>query len=218
MSSDWGSFSVSGTPTPVKRGLTVSVVLVLILASLISFAFGLVVGWMVSPNPNDDGFVTLPTTIDQVLKSPLSSTDTAPTDSQSPVLGSGALQEEEQIVMLVNDARTAQGLAVLRINPLLTRTALSHSQDQATQRLLTHDGSDGTEVADRVTKAGYKWRIVGENVLLQHEQDAGEAFLGWWSSPPHQKNMMNQEFQEIGVAFAIDTDGAYYYTMVLATP
>ncbi|MFZ4828731.1 MAG: CAP domain-containing protein [Phototrophicaceae bacterium] len=213
---DWGTFS-SPTPPPTSpKAPTVGFVVVLLVASLMSFAFGFGAGWFVFGRGG--GFDDLPiasssATTPTLKTTPVPTVRTLPGVSIDPT----TLGEEEQIVTLVNDARAAQGLNPLRINPILTRAALLHSQDQATQQLLSHDGSDGSQVADRVSRAGYSWRIIGENVLLQHAQDAGDAFLGWWSSPPHQKNMMNPDFEEIGIAFSTDTNGAYYYTMVLGT-
>ncbi len=211
---DWGSFSSYTAPATARKAPTGRLLVLLLVASLISFGIGFGAAWLTFSR--EDEFDDLPVAASSATTSkatPVPTANTLPGVAIDPT----TLGEEEIIVNLVNDARAEQGLNPLRINPILTRVALLHSQDQAVQQLLSHDGIDGSKVADRVSRAGYVWRMVGENVLLQHAQDAGDAFLGWWSSPPHQKNMMNPDFEEIGIAFSIDSNGAYYYTMVLGT-
>lgn len=131
---------------------------------------------------------------------------------------SGQASQEIAIVELLNAARQAQGMGTLRINPVLTSVALAHSQDQAARDLMTHDGSDGQRVDGRVSRVGYIWQGVGENVLVRPNVHAGGAFDQWWTSPPHYEAMMNSELREIGIAYAHSATGQVYYTMVLATP
>ncbi len=83
---------------------------------------------------------------------------------------------------------------------------------------MTHDGSDGSQPADRITKTGYVWSTVGENVLQRWDVNAAGAYDQWWNSPPHHQNMMNPVFTEIGLAYARSASGKYFYTMELGTP
>jgi|GEM_PF-1819154 len=126
--------------------------------------------------------------------------------------------QEAAIVLAVNQARRARDLSALTIQPILTSTALLHSQDQAERDVLSHDGRDGSKSWDRAERAGYSYISIGENVLTQSSIDADSAFQGWWDSPPHQDNMLNANFTEIGIAFAPASSGQVYYTMVLARP
>jgi uncharacterized protein YkwD len=104
-------------------------------------------------------------------------------------------------------------------SPSLDAVALDHSRDMAEHRKLGHPGSDGSAPADRVTRSGYAWRGVGENVA-SGQQTADAVVKGWLESPGHCENIMEPRFTEMGVAFALapDQNPNIYWTQVFATP
>lgn len=126
--------------------------------------------------------------------------------------------QAQAILTLLNAVRLSTGLKPLSLNSKLTAAAGTHSQDQAYRDKMTHDGSDGSQVTDRTTAAGYAWSAVGENVLQRPDLHAAGAFDQWWNSQVHRENMMNPQFTEIGIAYAKSALGNYYYTMVLGAP
>lgn len=126
--------------------------------------------------------------------------------------------QAQAILNLLNAARVNAGLKPLTLNDKLTAAALAHSRDQAQMDTMTHEGSDKSQVADRVKAAGYQYSVVGENVLQRPDIHAGGAFDQWWNSPPHHENMMRPDFTEMGLAYAVSQTGQYYYTMVLGSP
>lgn len=105
-------------------------------------------------------------------------------------------------------------------NDLLTEAAHRHSSDMATRDFFDHPGSDGTNVADRVTATGYKWGLVAENLLVGTD-DPMVVIQEWVDSPGHCKNLMNAEFTEIGLSAVQGNYGGRqtsYWTLVLAKP
>jgi hypothetical protein len=127
-----------------------------------------------------------------------------------------AVAQEPDLVALVNQARANAGLAPLVSNTQLVTASQRHSNDMAAGNFMSHTGSDGSSVGTRVTQAGYTWNFVGENVLYRWNVSAQGAFDQWWNSPGHRANMMNANFCDIGVTRAQASNGAIYYTMVLA--
>lgn len=61
-----------------------------------------------------------------------------------------------QLLGLVNGARRSAGLTPLCLNAKLNSIAQAHSQDQANRRRMGHDGSDGSSIGSRASRAGYK--------------------------------------------------------------
>jgi uncharacterized protein YkwD len=102
-------------------------------------------------------------------------------------------------------------------NKQLEAAAASHSDDMASHNFLSHTGSDGLNVSDRVSSEGYAWRSVGENIAAGYET-AKAAVNGWLSSHGHCANIMDSTFSEIGGALSEDSNSDYklYWTLVLA--
>jgi uncharacterized protein YkwD len=107
----------------------------------------------------------------------------------------------------------------LTLSPLLSRAALEHSKDMATHNLFDHRGSDGLSPGERVTRAGYKWRMAGENIASG--MTSAEAVVsGWLASPHHCENIMGPRFTQMGVAWYYEVGSAdgIYWTQVFGTP
>jgi uncharacterized protein YkwD len=101
----------------------------------------------------------------------------------------------------------------LASNDALDRAAFEHSRDMAVHNYMDHTGRDGSSPADRITRAGYKWRMVGEN-LASGVMTPEEAVAGWLQSPHHCENLMTARFTEMGLAFAVNpaSDAGVYWT------
>lgn len=85
---------------------------------------------------------------------------------------------------LVNKARADAGVGALTLEPHLNIAAQAHSQDQAQRGEMSHYGCDDSDPGDRVTRAGYVWWTVGENVAAGYGTVA-EVFNGWMNSAGH---------------------------------
>lgn len=145
-----------------------------------------------------------------------------------PVRFIGQEDAGQRILELVNAARASGRMCgsehfdpapPLRWNAMLAAAALEHSKDMAQHRYFEHRGSDGTVVGDRVSKAGYSWRRVGENIA-SGTRTPEEAVQGWLDSPGHCANVMGP-FSEMGSAYALNPNrktGTAYWTQVFANP
>jgi len=128
---------------------------------------------------------------------------------------------KEKILRLVNLARS-QGrycgsryyppAPPVRWNATLERAAKIHAEDMSRHDFLSHRGSDGSDVGDRLDRLGYNWKICGENVAKGYSTEE-EVVEGWLKSPGHCANVMDPRFKEMGVA----TSGKYW-VQVFAAP
>ena len=84
---------------------------------------------------------------------------------------------------------------------------------------MDHTGRDGTTPADRVSRAGYKWKAIGEN-LASGIMTPEDAVNGWVGSPHHCENLMSSRFSEMAVAYAANpsSSGGIYWTQMFGTP
>lgn len=95
----------------------------------------------------------------------------------------------------------------LSLAPALTRAARTHSQDMAARDFFSHGGSDGSTPGERATHAGYRWKMVGENIA-SGVRTPRDVVAGWLASPDHCANIMTAGFREMGVAFAVNPASA----------
>lgn len=120
------------------------------------------------------------------------------------------ISETEIWLKLLNDLRTSgcdcgiRKMAAthsLTYNNLLENAAFGHSLDMFTNNFFDHKSSNGNDLGKRVTNAGYKWLIVGENILYIDAPQVSqtEVIEAWKNSPPHCINMMSPNFTEMGI-------------------
>lgn len=116
-------------------------------------------------------------------------------------------------------SRVMDAAPPLQWSPSLERAAAVQVRDMAQRNTVSHAGSDGSDVAARVSREGYNWSAVGENAA------AGNATLAatlaqWMGSPGHCSNLMGGHFRELAVV-GVRLPGQgfeWYWIMVLAAP
>jgi uncharacterized protein YkwD len=133
----------------------------------------------------------------------------------------GATDVAARALTLVNAARAksrrcgARAFAPappLRLDAVLTNVAVGHARDMAQRGRMSHEGSDGSEPAERMTRAGYPWSLVAENVAAG-QTNVDEVVATWLESPGHCANIMNAALREMGIALAFEAgspDGTYW--------
>lgn len=147
---------------------------------------------------------------------------TATSAGATPVPAADSMaQMASEVIALVNEERVDAGCPELVPNEQLTRAAQAHSQDMAENSFLDHTGSDGSNPADRVQEAGYRFRIVAENVAAG-PPNAQIAVDGWMASPGHRENILNCDLQETGVSVVENPEDpagyGLYWTQKFGTP
>jgi uncharacterized protein YkwD len=129
-----------------------------------------------------------------------------------PVTAAHAGTERATVLDLVNEERADAGCDPVGIDARLTEAAQEHAQDQADRREMTHEGSDGSSVGDRVTRAGYRWGGVAENVAAGTTSPERVMTL-WMDSAGHRANILNCDYRHMGV---VRVDG--WWSQVFARP
>lgn len=134
----------------------------------------------------------------------------------------------ERVLELVNRARsrarvcgnrTFAASGRLRLSATLIGISHAHAEDMAQHSYFSHVGRDGSAPADRATRAGYRWRSVGENIASG--QTTPEAVVkGWLVSPPHCANLMAPQYTEMGVAYSVNraSEAGIYWVQSFGTP
>ena len=146
----------------------------------------------------------------------------------APAVAMPARAAGKRVLELVNQARAVprqcgdKALAAappVRWNETLAKASLVHAEDMARNNYFSHSGRDGSNPAQRVERAGYRYRATGENIAAG-QSTPEDAVAGWIKSPPHCANLMSALFVEMGVAFAIDASSemGVYWAQAFGTP
>jgi len=124
----------------------------------------------------------------------------------------------DTIIGHVNQARADAGVAPLAVNAQLRRAAEVHNFDMTFHDFFSHTGSDGSTVADRVARAGYRATAVAQ--LLAARSSDPRAVIDAWLGRAQRDDLLRPDFTEIGAAYTVATSAAYlhYWTVVLARP
>ena len=114
-----------------------------------------------------------------------------------------------------------RGRPVLRFNPHLTTAAQRQAESMALSRQVAHHAVDGTTVRERSLQAGYRWRVIGEN-LAAGQRSLAEVLAQWFASQTHRDNLLDERFTEFGVARAWSPGGGdpqrVYWALVMGKP
>jgi uncharacterized protein YkwD len=138
-------------------------------------------------------------------------------------VSSGNSDFENALLALVNAERQAQGLQPYNLHSQLQAAARLHSTDMACNGFLSHAGSDGSSVGDRVQRQGYDWSWVGENIYATGNISSGapqQAFDWWMNSAPHRANLMSPNYVDVGFGYAHVSASPFggTFTAVFARP
>jgi uncharacterized protein YkwD len=106
----------------------------------------------------------------------------------------------DQVVILVNQERTKNGLPPLKINPLLTRAAQNKNQHMIEYNYFSHvSPKDGKKWSDFIKEVKYNYVEAGEN-LANGFLVASDMVEAWMNSPTHKANILAEGYKETGVA------------------
>ncbi|KAB8143415.1 CAP domain-containing protein [Chloroflexia bacterium SDU3-3] len=142
-----------------------------------------------------------------------------PTATSVPTATPGGLlsAQEQQTLDLINGLRRDAGCSDLKAVGTLQNAAAAHNIDMITNNFFDHDSSDGSSFSVRITKYGYKWSLLGENIAAGYTTPAS-VVNAWKNSPGHYANIVNCKFQDTGLSAKADSEGTLYWTQDFGRP
>lgn len=110
---------------------------------------------------------------------------------------------ERDALALVNQARV--GCGALKNDPQLQAAAEGHAKAMAEQDFFGHRGQDGSKMQDRIAAQGYRGRKLAENIAAG-QPTAQKVVAVWLKSAGHQRNMLDCDFTDTGLALVVQGD------------
>lgn len=132
--------------------------------------------------------------------------------SKTPTTSAAVLSPDEQeLITLTNQARSANGLPPLKMDPALCEVAKSISTQWAAQGLKYKFNKEDVEMEVRLK--GYPMQMFGRNGINVNAQPMSDTLRMLSDNELARKKMLNPQFEEIGVAIVFnETQKMYYVT------
>lgn len=105
----------------------------------------------------------------------------------------------KSVIELANKARAKAGLPTLVENDKLSAAARDKVKDMVKEDYFAHTSPAGKTPWDWLKQNEYKYKYAGENLAMNYDS-AEEQQAAWMKSQSHRANILNGNYQEIGVA------------------
>ena len=130
-----------------------------------------------------------------------------------PTVDSGVTAFEQEVIRLVNEIRTQNGLNTLAYDWQLGRVARIKSQDMKDNRYFAHNSPVYGTPFQMIRNFGISFRSAGENIAKGYATPQA-VVNGWMNSSGHRANILNAKYTHIGVGFV--SGGNYWTQMFIA--
>ena len=119
---------------------------------------------------------------------------------------------EQDLFKLVNRARQKHDLAPVRFSPPLSSLARKHSLDMALRGDISHFSTSGKAYYERLVEGDFYFIKNGENVAFSQTFISEFIHQGFMDSPGHRANILDPDFDEVGIGVVFKEDDGYYVT------
>jgi len=125
---------------------------------------------------------------------------------------------EWQMLIYLNRDRKEFNLPSLKMQYDLRSVARNHSRDMAKQDYFDHENLVGQTPSDRLQFARVTDSTSGENLarIGGYEKPVWEAENGLMHSPGHRANILNKEYNCVGIGIIKSKEGVLYFTQNFA--
>lgn len=106
---------------------------------------------------------------------------------------------------VTNEYRMLMGERALAFDPQLAAAATGHSEEMVRLRYFDHTSPTAgrSSPTDRAKLAGFGGPAVGENIAMGYRSPKA-AHRGWLTSPGHHRNILDRDWEVMGVAYEAD--------------
>lgn len=119
------------------------------------------------------------------------------------------------VLIDTNAERAKSSLPSLQLNKDLSNAAFAKAQDMFANNYWAHTSPTGVTPWKWIGDAGYNYDVAGEN-LAKNYPTAQDTVDAWMGSPTHRANILNNRYQDIGLAVVDGTLDGRPTTLIVA--
>ena len=147
----------------------------------------------------------------QAPKPPVTTTaaQTEPEEIKTSVISDAGMKK---MLKLVNEARAEKGLAPMKLDPTACKIAQLRAEELV--KSFSHTRPDGSDFSSPYEEMGVNYKRIGENIAygMNMMSSVRDAFESWMASDGHRANILDSNFDSLGVGmYAVKKNGAWYY-------
>ncbi|MDZ4132705.1 MAG: CAP domain-containing protein [Dethiobacteria bacterium] len=136
----------------------------------------------------------------------------APAPVQVPSVDNNS--KEQQMINLINQARSNAGLPALQASSDLTKVARAKSKDMVDKNYFSHTSPTYGSLTSMLQHFGISYSAAGENLAMNSSGSVGAAHESLMNSAGHRSNILEPRFSYVGVGIQVKSDGSHYYTQI----
>ncbi|GEM_PF-2947178 len=106
---------------------------------------------------------------------------------------------EEELIKLINESRITANIHPIEKNTILENAARKKVADMVEKSYFSHNSPDKRKPWDFINQNLYRYRAAGENLAMGFIE-AKNAHQALMQSPSHKKIILNNRYNEIGIA------------------
>lgn len=122
-------------------------------------------------------------------------------------------EQAKKIILLTNEIRESLGVELLVESETLSQAAYNKVQDMLTEQYFAHTSSKKKGLGYWLRTSDYAYASAGENLAMGFGS-ASDVVNAWMQSKTHYANMIDPEFDEMGVGFISGDFKGYDTTLV----
>lgn len=132
---------------------------------------------------------------------------------RAPLVASDALLKQ-RLFEITQSHHVRAGCEAWKHDPRLDAAAQLHAEDIARHQYVSHVGTDGATVAQRLRRQGYPANRATEGIALYRTPEKVVAFwMGEPPSGPHRRNITWCQYTDAGIGLAYDRNGQRWWVM-----
>lgn len=116
-----------------------------------------------------------------------------------------------QVLNLVNEERAKAGLSEIKLD--MNVTAAANVRAKEIKQSFSHTRPNGDSFSTALIEQGVSFRRSGENIAWG-QKTPKQVMDAWMNSEGHRANILNQNYENIGIGYYQDANGVNYWVQL----
>lgn len=127
------------------------------------------------------------------------------------------VSQMKEVLNLVNQERSKNGLAPLTLNTDLTHIATMKASDMRDKNYFSHNSPTYGTPFEMLQQFGVKYTYAGENIAAG-QKTSEQVMNDWMNSSGHRANILNKNYTQLGVGYVTGGEYGTYWVQLFTKP